>query len=143
MLQSIQFYRLLPVIGICAMMLAAPAVAESPAAIRTPGAQRAKISFDRFAETWMEKIQRLEAQHRNQPTVRPGPSKPIVTYRGYGDDYSVELRPTGHPSAPYVGILRYSEHLFSCGSIEATQCTIASTVPVTEIFRFEGGRWVY
>ena len=113
MLSSTQFRRFAPVISFCALLFAAPALAESPAAIRKPGDERAKVSFDRFAETWMAKIHRLEEDNRSRPTVRPGPSSPVVTYRGYGDDYSVEMRPTGHPSAPYVGILRYSEHLFS------------------------------
>ena len=122
---------------------AVPALAESPAAIRGPGQNRVRSTFDRFATAWMEKVQRLEDQQRQNPTVRPGAAKPLVTYRGYGDDFSTELRPTGHPSAPYVGILRYSEHLYSCASVEATNCTVASTIPVTEIFRFENGRWVY
>lgn len=123
--------------------LALPAFADSPAAIRAPGEERVQSTFDRFAETWMEKVKGMEENQRQNPTVRPGAANPLVTYRGYGDDFSTELRPTGHPSAPYVGILRYSEHLYSCATVEATNCTVASTVPVTEIFRYENGRWVY
>lgn len=128
-----------------ALALAAPglAAAESPAAIPAPEQQGVRTAFERFASGWMEKVRRMESEQRRSPTVRPGPDAPVVTYRGYGDDFTIELRPTGHASAPYVGILRYSEHLYSCTSVDATNCSIASTVPVTEIFRYEGGRWVY
>ena len=30
-----------------------------------------------------------------------------------------------------------------CATIQAVRCTIASRIPVTEIFRMQGGRWVY
>ncbi len=129
--------------GVVLFAFAAPTLADSPAAIRGPGQDRVGSTFDRFAATWMEKVQRLEDQGKRNPTVRPGASNPVVTSRGYGDDFNIELRPTGHASAPYVGLLRYSEHLYSCDSVEAANCTVASTVPVTEIFRFENGHWVY
>jgi hypothetical protein len=123
------------------VLLAAPPVfGKSPAAIADSGDERAKTSFETFAKGWMEKAQQLEAEQKEKPAIRPGASAPLVTYRGYGDDYSVELRPTGHSQAPYIGLLRYTEHLYSCVDKE---CTVASTVPVTEIFRFQDGRWVY
>jgi len=124
-------------------LVSGSALAEPPAAIAPQGHERVRATFERFASTWMDKIRRLETQQRESPTIRPGAGGLLVTYRGYGDAFKTELRSTGHPSAPYVGILRYSEHLYSCQSVEATKCTVASTVPVTEIFRFEDGRWVY
>lgn len=135
MMRSIPF-----VVSAFALLIAAPVFGESPAARADSGDDRAQHSFERFAEGWMEKVQELEASQRENPTVRPGASAPLVTYRGYGDDYSVELRPTGHAQAPYIGLLRYTEHVYSCMDKE---CTVASTVPVTEIFRFQDGRWVY
>jgi hypothetical protein len=124
----------------CALLLASPVFGDSPASIADTGDVSAQHSFERFAQKWMAKVQQLEAEQREHPTVRPGPTKPLVTYRGYGDDYSVELRPTGHADAPYIGLLRYVEQVYSCVKGE---CTVASTVPVTEIFRFQDGRWVY
>ena len=35
------------------------------------------------------------------------------------------------------------EQVFTCADTGATRCRIASTTPVTEIFRFQNGRWVY
>jgi hypothetical protein len=89
----------------------------------------------------MEKVQRTAAEQK--PTVHPGASNTMVTYRDYADGFTVELRPTGHASAPYVGILRYREQIFSCKDITANDCTLSSQIPVTEIFRYQDGRWVY
>jgi len=125
------------------LLTAATALADSPAALSNPAQVRAEASFQRFVEAWMEKVHALELKHRSNPTVSDGAARPLVTYRGYGDEYSVELRPTGHPRAPYVGLLRYTEHVYSCRTIEAESCRVASSVPVTEIFRYQNGRWTY
>jgi hypothetical protein len=129
------------VLGAALVLLAAPALADAPAAVSNAGGEtRARASFERFAQSWMDKVRRLEEDNRRHPTVKPGAQGTTVTYRGYGDDFTTELRPTGHPVAPYVGLLRYTEHVYSC--VEGS-CAIASTIPVTEIFRFQDGRWVY
>ena len=122
---------------------AAPSWAGSPAAISDSGRHRAETSFQEFATGWMEKARKLELEHRSEPTVTVGATRPVGTYRGFGDDYSLELQPTGHPAAPYLGLLRYTEEVYSCRGIETSECSIAATVPVTEIFRFQYGRWNY
>jgi hypothetical protein len=131
--------------SICAfLLLAGPALAGSPAAIPPDsGRSRAESSFESFADDWMGKVRTLEQKHRTNPTIKQGASEPVVTYRGYGDDYSLELRPTGNARAPYVGLLRYTEHVYSCQDMEVSNCTVASSVPVTEIFRYQNGRWSY
>ena len=125
------------------LLTATAAHADSPAALANPAHTRAEASFHRFADEWMQKVRALELEHRSNPTVKDAATRPLVTYRGYGEDYSTELRPTGHPRAPYVGLLRYTEHVYSCETMEAESCRIASTVPVTEIFRYQNGRWSY
>ena len=121
-------------------MSAGPAFGDSPAAV-APAVEPAKAAFTKFARSWMDKIQRIAAEQK--PTVQPGATDAVVTYRDYADDFSVELRPTGHASAPYVGILRYQEQIFSCQDISANNCSLSSQIPVTEIFRYQDGRWVY
>jgi len=125
------------------LSIAAPAIADDVAAIPDSADERIRSSFADFARSWMAKMQENEAQNRKNPTVQPGPSENLVTYRGFGDDFTVELRPTGHPSAPFVGILRYNEQVYSCNGVDASNCSVASSLPVTEIFRYSGGRWVY
>ncbi len=121
-------------------LAAAPALADDPGAI-APADTSAKAAFTKFAESWMDKVQRMAAEQK--PTVSPGASSTVVTYRDYTDEFSMELRPTGHAKAPYVGILRYNEQIFSCRNIETNDCSLSSQIPVTEIFRYQEGRWVY
>ncbi len=125
------------------LSMAAPAIADEVAAIPDSADERIRTSFADFARSWMARMHENEVQNRKNPTVQPGPSENLVTYRGFGDDFTVELRPTGHPSAPFVGILRYNEEVYSCNGVDASNCSVASSLPVTEIFRYQGGRWVY
>ena len=125
------------------LLMAAPTIADDVAAIPDSADERARTSFSDFARSWMAKMRENEAQNRANPTVQPGPSENIVTYRGFDENFTVELRPTGHPVAPFVGILRYNEQVYSCKGIDASKCSVSSSLPVTEIFRYQGGRWVY
>jgi len=131
-------------VTVCALLFTpALALADSPAAISDASRSRAEDQFQKFAKTWMANVQRLQTQDRSKPTMRASAGGTQASYRGYSDDFTVELRPTGHPSAPYVGLLRYTELMYSCPGASATDCTVASRVPVTEIFRYENGRWSY
>ena len=125
------------------LFMAAPALADDVASIPDSADERARRSFSEFAQSWMVKMAENEAQSRKNPAVQPGASDNVVTYRGFGDDFTVELRPTGHPVAPFVGILRYNEQVYNCNDVDASKCTVASSLPVTEIFRYQGGRWIY
>jgi len=131
------------VAGCALLLLPVTAMADSPASISDASRSRAEDQFHQFAKTWMANVQRLQTQDRDKPTVRAGGSGTQLSYRAYGDDYTVELRPTGHPSAPYVGLLRYTELMYSCPSAGSKDCSVSSRVPVTEIFRYENGRWSY
>ncbi len=130
-------------VTVALLLMAAPTIADEVAAIPNSADERARTSFSDFARSWMAKMAKNEAQNRESPTVQPGPSENIVTYRGFDEGFTVELRPTGHPVAPFVGILRYNEQVYSCNGIDASTCSVASSLPVTEIFRYQGGRWVY
>ncbi len=130
-------------VTVALLLMAAPTIADEVAAIPHSADERARTSFSDFARSWMTKMAENETQNRKSPTVQPGPSENIVTYRGFGEDFTVELRPTGHPSAPFVGILRYNEQVYSCDGVSASKCSVISSLPVTEIFRYQGGRWIY
>lgn len=98
-----------------------------------------KASFDAFAVEWMGKMQRVEEDNRRRPQVSVG----RATYRGYGRDFRVELKPTGYAPAPYVGVLRYEERTYRCSDASAMRCDVVSRLPVTELFRYQNGRWIY
>lgn len=110
-------------------------LAEPPASIPSsdPGMARAEASFQDFAKSWMQKMEAAEANNR-QKAAGGG-------FRAYDEEFKIELKPTGSTSAPYVGLLRYEEQQCAAGS--GGSCSVASTTLVTEIFRFQGGRWVY
>lgn len=130
------------------LLIAVPALADSlddapPAAVRRDGNSDAQSQLQTFAKNWIAKMRQVESQNRSNPKVRPGASAAVTSYRGFGDDYTVEVRPTGHPGSPYIGILRYSEQVYTCRDASANNCTVSASSPVTEIFRYKGGRWVY
>jgi hypothetical protein len=104
-----------------------------------PDHERVRASFDVFAAEWMDRMQRVEADNRASPKLHTG----TATFRGYGDDFRVEIKPTGSTLAPYVGVLRYEEHQYGCRDAVATECRVTSRMRVTELFRFQDGRWVY
>jgi hypothetical protein len=124
------------------LIAASPALGQ-PSSVPDAVYGRAETAFEGFVADWMKKVRTMEREARSKPTVEPGATDPVFTYRGYGDRYSIELRPTGQATAPYVGLLRYTEHVYSCHSVKAEVCSVASTVPVTEIFRYRKGRWSY
>ena len=104
---------------------------------------RAAAAFEDFARAFMSRVRSQAERGRRQPKVAPGPGSAVFTYRGYGDGFRTELRPTGEPSAPFVGLLHYTELVYSCRDLEGGSCTVADSVPVTEVFRYRGGRWIY
>jgi hypothetical protein len=134
------FRSLLPLLIVAVALASTSALAGAPADLGDPGDESARASFQRFARSWMDKFKKLEADNRLKPTVQAGAVGSQTTYRGYGEDFSVELRPTGQSVAPYIGLLRYTELLYSCVQ---DRCSVASSIPVTEIFRMQNGRWIY
>ncbi len=122
---------LAPALLAAGLVLPAPRVAADPPAAIAP-AGKAHTSFEQFARSWMGKLQKAASKRSNG-----------LSYKGFDGDFKIELRPTGHAAAPYVGILRYQERTYRCTDSSATTCVIAAVTPVTEIFRFQGGRWIY
>jgi len=106
-----------------------------------PPPDRAKASLDQFADQWMAKMGRLEADNRAQASHQPAGAP--VKYRAYGSNYTTELKPTGSKVAPYVGLIRYEEREVSCRDKSQKDCQVSERTPVTEIFRFQNGHWIY
>jgi hypothetical protein len=128
-----------------ALGLASAALGAPPAAIPNtdPAQQRAERSFDDFAQTWMQKMASAESQNRTKPKLAPQGGTTVASYRGYESDYAIELKPTGSATAPWVGILRYHELTYTCADKSTSSCAPSKKMRVTEIFRFQGGKWVY
>jgi hypothetical protein len=120
------------------------ALADPPARLDPDAASRgARTSFETFAKDWMAHAQARSERDRANPRLSPGVKDLVATYREVSSDFETELRATGRPGAPWVGVLRYSENVVTCADLHATDCRVVSTVPVTEVFRLRDGRWVY
>ena len=114
------------------------AQAQPPASIAdTSPAQQ---SFQTFAAEWMQRLHRVEAQNKSSAL---GNGATTVNYRGYDQEFKTELRPTGNTKAPYVGMIRYLEREYRCADSRALDCRVEKTTPITEVFRFQDGRWIY
>ena len=65
------------------------------------------------------------------------------TYRDYGEDFAIQMRPTGDAESPFVGILSYTENVYVCRGPTRDDCDLVESSPITEIFPFRDGRWQY
>jgi hypothetical protein len=112
-------------------LLALPAAAE-------PSSESAERSFKQFAASWMKQIGRDGERPRDAAS---GLVRTIV--RRVSSDFTTQLRATGKTAAPYVGILSYTEHVYSCSGPAEADCEILESSPVTELFPLQGGEWKY
>jgi hypothetical protein len=58
-------------------------------------------------------------------------------------EFETEVRSTASKQAPWVGILRYCEQTVNCQGVKSGACKLSRSSVVSEIFRFQGGKWVY
>lgn len=137
--------RVLGITALLLLALATPSLAGPPAAVAPASAklEEAKASFDRFARSWMKKMERAEANNRSRARPTRKGRGWQLRYRAYGGALRTRLRPTGHAAAPFVGVLSYDEEEMVCETARAERCRVATIIPVSEIFRFQNGRWVY
>jgi hypothetical protein len=125
------------------MALADP-LAEPPARIDPDATPRgAEASFEAFARDWMARVRARGERERANPRLTPGAREIVATYREVGPGFETQLQATGRPAAPYVGVLHYTENVFTCSDLHATDCHVVSAQDVTEVFRLRDGRWVY
>jgi len=122
----------------------ADAIDAGASQIAVPSALDAATSaFERHARSWMADLEKNEAENRRKAPVYGVAQEAVIRFDGYGDEYETQVKPTGHATAPFVGILRYKENLYTCLRDDRTRCTVTRSVPVSEIFSFKNGRWTY
>ncbi len=110
--------------------------------------EAALATFDTFTLEWMQKLIQTENFHKSQAQVVESPDGFAVEYIGYIPDRHINVKKTNSSDTPYVGILTYLEKKLRCagktkedalkGPFEQVE-----TSPVSEIFRFTKGKWVY
>lgn len=125
-----------------AVLLAATAPSAGADSIET-SLSDAKWAFEQHAKSWMADLEKNEARNRSEAPVYSVANEPVIRFAGYGDDFQTQVKPTGQAQAPFVGILRYKENLYTCLQQDESRCTVTSSVPVSEIFSYRNGRWTY
>ncbi len=93
----------------------APGAWSSPAMIAPGdgGDSRAERSFSSFAQEWIGRAVARGARDSKAPRAHPRSEGLVFTYRAVDEQFLTELRPTGRPSSPSVGVLHYTEQLFT------------------------------
>lgn len=127
-------------VALGALLLAFPMRADS---IEEPTLADARSAFDQHAKSWMADLERSEAENRRKAPVYSVDSEAVIRFDGYGAEYETQVKPTKSAQTPFVGILRYKEHTYTCLRDDSTRCTVTRSVPVSEIFSFRNGRWTY
>ena len=97
---------------------------------------QARSAFDSFTQTWMDKL-------RSSSAIRTVSTSSGSTVKRFSTSHTEEVKPTGSPSNPFVGVLHYTEESYNCSDAAQRNCTLVESTPVTEIFRFQNGKWVY
>jgi len=103
-------------------------------------------TFAKFARGWLGKL--AQEPVRAAKGVRflgpKGPDSPNqFTYRDAGEDFAIQMKPTGNAASPFVGILSYTENVYVCRGPTRDDCELVESSPITEIFPFRDGRWQY
>ena len=103
------------------------------------GERAAEEAFERLVSEREDALRARARRARARPEVRPGATRPLVIYRASADDFRAEL--SASAARGWLGVLRYSEILYSCEDVEATRCNVTSTRPVAELYRYVNGAW--
>jgi hypothetical protein len=125
------------------LLLAGPALAEGETQ------QKVEQAFDRFAKHWLADLSKTTKQDRDQrrflTPVEPGKpgEAPTYTYRENSGNYVIETKATGNAAAPFIGILSYTESVYTCKDSARKDCVLVKSSPITEIFPYRNGRWRY
>jgi len=126
----------------CAALVAIVQAPGTPSlAGALPSVEAATSSFESFAAERIGKLRARAELARERATLQPGAREPVATYRASAEPFETELRHTGRPASPYVGVLRYTQRVYSCEDLSAKRCRVASSIPITEVFRYRDGEW--
>jgi len=105
-------------------------------------------SFEEFGKAWMSKLDKVGKENRTQLQLKRDGNIYIGSYRCYGPECELTVKPTDSKVSPFVGLIRYIEKEIEQRGASREEALnaegkVVSEVPVTEIFRFTKGKWIY
>lgn len=128
--------------------IAAPKEPGRQAVSNANSEETVKKLFADFVADWMKKLEAINNANRAKLKIQAVDGGYSCCYVHYGPDREFWIKRTDSPATPFVGFLRYSEKtLQKYGKtqeevLQDVERVIAET-PVTEIFRYSKGKWVY
>jgi hypothetical protein len=113
-----------------------------------PQIAHASDDFGRFCTEWMGKLAQRERDNLKTAEARAGAGGVVVEYTGYASEPVSCVARIPQPGKPGVGILKYLERRLRRSGPDAARArssepAVLSQVEVTELFRFDGKRWIY
>lgn len=110
--------------------------------------ETATTQFETFARSWVDRVGRNFKDRQGHVCVRQEGGEWVASYVAV-EDTSLEttVKSKDSRTCPYVGVLRYQEHHFeargaSSDAVRQGPFERVRRVRVTEIFRYDTGRWV-
>ncbi|MEJ5300016.1 MAG: hypothetical protein WHS38_03410 [Thermodesulforhabdaceae bacterium] len=109
-----------------------------------------KTGFDTFSDQWLQLFAEKGCSSRKTPCIMQDQTKPGVVIAQYQEFIKVvnkEVKSTGNPVTPYVGILKYEVFIYESEGSSADEAKKGpfyktKQVTMTEIFRYSKGKWV-
>jgi hypothetical protein len=106
----------------------------------------AASAFPKFCEEWMEKLDARERANVSHIKWEQRADGVLGTYVGYSREHTCELKEGTH-STPVGTItyreLRYEKRGNTQAEAEHSVANPIETTEVTEIFRYDKGKWIY
>jgi hypothetical protein len=113
-----------------------------------PQLAHADDGFARFCSDWMGKLAQRERDNLKAAEARAGSAGVVLEYTGYASEPLRCDARIPKPGKPGVGILVYMEKRYRRAGADVVKArssdpAVVSQVEVTELFKFDGTRWIY
>ncbi len=122
-------------------------VGEAGSAIAAEDPETIRRKFEAFAMSWMGKLRERQRFNQSKVKWRPSGSGVEAIFIGY-DTENYRVLPLSNVETHPIGKLVYLELKlrWAGGSAEEAQAQapqIVERVEVTELFRYDGNKWIY
>lgn len=124
-------------------------IAMAPSSFPKGSLERARDQFGSFTVRWLERIRDNMRFSEHKAEVVGAAGEFLARFsRLDSASRELEVKATGTPGCPFVGVLKYLEHHYESHGDTPEQATAGpfrrvKTVRVTEIFRYAGDTWVH